>query len=305
MIAGHAPLAFALGASLAIVLRRDRHEALTIGLVAGAFALVPDIDMVYAVAGLLGSGTTELWSATAAFWAHSTAVHRAATHSLVVSLAAAVAFSLAGNRRTSFVAYAALCGLVGLELLLTDALAAAIMALFAVAGLGVTSGARRIGFDRGTILIAALVGLVSHPFGDLFTGQPPPLLYPFDVPVLTDRIALVADPTLNLLAVFGLELAMIWLGVVAAGRLLEAPVFHHIDRRAAIGAGYGAAVFFVPPPTLDVSYQFVFSVVAVGAVGIAPLTQRIDRRGIVTAALTGLAAMTLGGLAYTAVYLVT
>jgi hypothetical protein len=75
----------------------------------------------------------------------------------------------------------------------------------------------------------------------------------------------------------------------------------------------------LPAPTLSVSYHFVFSVLAVGTVGMAPRElpisrlrrpttlsrpwlSRPDANDALAAALTGLTAVTLGTVAYTAGY---
>jgi hypothetical protein len=74
--------------------------------------------------------------------------------------------------------------------------------------------------------------------------------------------------------------------------------------------GYAASVFVVPAPTLERSYPFVFTILAVGALGLFPRLRRTDsltspgfrRPDAVAAVLTGLAAVTLAWLAYAAAY---
>ncbi|MFC6976281.1 metal-dependent hydrolase [Halomicroarcula sp. GCM10025709] len=87
--------------------------------------------------------------------------------------------------------------------------------MFAASGLAVAAVAGRLDVSPRTLLPLALVGLLSHPFGDLFTGSPPPLLYPFDVQVVTDLVVLHPDPTLHLLGAFAIELSTVWLAVYA------------------------------------------------------------------------------------------
>jgi membrane-bound metal-dependent hydrolase YbcI (DUF457 family) len=303
MIAGHAFIAFALGASVAMGLGTSRHRALLFGVAAGAFAIVPDVDMLYAVVGLVRAEPTGIWAATGAFWDSSRAVHRAMTHSLLLAGPAAVGFALAaGARRVRLAAALPLAGLVALGWLVEGLLAAMMLLLFAVAGVAVALEARRLGLGQRTILLAALVGLLSHPFGDLFTGTPPPLFYPLGTQVFGERVTLVADPTLNLLGVFGLELATIWLGVLVASRLVDWSLLQAIDWRAGAGVLYGAAAFVLPPPTLETSYHFVFSVLAVGSLGVVSLRTRPVGRPLARGAVTGLAAVTLAAAAYTLVY---
>ncbi|MFB6354498.1 MAG: metal-dependent hydrolase [Halobacteriales archaeon] len=302
MFVGHAFVAFAIGATGAVRLGASRRRALLFGVTAAAFATVPDVDVLVAVLGLLRAGPDGVWAATAAFWAASQAVHRAVTHSLLLALPAAGGFALAAGRRFRPVAAVPLAGLVAIGWLAEGPLAAAMLGLFALAGLAVARLAAGHGLGRRAVLAAALLGLLSHPFGDLFTGTPPSLFYPLEAAVVGERVTLLADPTLNLLGVFGLELAAIWLGVAVAARFAGWSLATAIDRRAAAGALYGVAAFLLPPPTLETSYHFVFSVLAVGSVGAAPLSRRIDRERAARAAVTGLAGVSLAGAAYAAVY---
>ena len=303
MFVGHAFIAFALAASLADRAGLPRYRALQFGAVAGAFALVPDVDILYAVAGTVRADPAGVWGAAAAFWDSSQAVHRAMTHSIALAVPAAVGFGLAaasGRRRLA--AGVPLVGLVALGWIADGALAAAMLLLFVGAGVVVARGAARWGVQPELVAAAAALALVTHPFGDLFTGAPPPLFFPLGTEVFGDRVTLLADPTLNLLAVFGLELLAIWAGVVVAARLAGWSIVDAIDPRAAAGGLYGAAAFVLPPPTLETSYHFVFSVLAMGSLGAVSLVAAVDRGRLARAGVTALTAVSLAGLAYTLVY---
>ncbi|MFB6072051.1 MAG: metal-dependent hydrolase [Halobacterium sp.] len=302
MFVGHATLAFGLVALAALRFGASRERALALAATAGLFAAVPDVDMVYAVVGLLDANLAHPMAAATSFWGASTAVHRAVTHSLVVAVPAAAAFALAPTRRA--VAAAGLAGLVTATGLASGAVAAGVVALFACCGWLVARGAHRVGVRGRTLFGVALVGLASHPFGDLLTGKPPELLYPLKVAVFDGRLTLSADPTLHLLGAFGVELAAIWVGVVAAFALADARVTDHLDGRATAGAAYALAAIVVPPPTLEFSYPFVFSVVAVGFVGAVPHPRRTARSlpSLPTTVVTGLAAVTVAGAAYAVAY---
>lgn len=299
MFVGHSALAFALVAGAA-TRYADRRRALRLGLAAAAFAAVPDVDVAFAVAGILDAGPTGVWSATAAFWAGADVVHRSVTHSVVLAVPAAIAFALvAADRRPA--AAGVLAALVVVGFAAGGRLAAGLLVLYAAVGVAVALGCTRLDLDARAVLATALLGLCSHPFGDVFTGEPPRFLYPLDGTLLAERIALHPDPTPNLLSVFGLELATLWLAVGAAAWLTRRSLRSHLDPRAAVGAGYGAIAVVLPAPTLEVSYHYVFSVLAVGTVG-APLSPRPGRRRIARAAVTGLAAISLGLLASSVVY---
>lgn len=307
MFVGHGLLAFAVAAGVAHALGWSRERALAVGLVAGAFGLAPDVDVLYAPAGLLVSLSPE------AFWAAGNAVHRAVTHSLVVGAVAAVAaWLLAGA--TSPEGYAErvdrarlgaggllLAGLVAVAAAVTGPLAALVTAAFAVAVALVALAAPKLGLGPRAAGAAALVGLLTHPFGDLFTGAPPTMLYPFDAVLVAERVVLHPDPTLHLLGAMGVELATAWLALLVYLRLDGYRLREHLAGRAGLGAGYAAVAPLLVPPTLGVSYHFVFSVLAVGLV--AAVASRDVRRRPLRVAVTGLAAVTLAALAYAAVYL--
>ncbi len=345
MFVGHAMLAFALAAGFAHRTGRSRERALSFGLVAGAFATVPDVDMLYALSGLVG-GVDGVVDAVGGFWSASTLVHRALTHSLVVGVTSAVGFALwsrgvarnegthapgssVGSVRTGMGAgFVVLVALVGTAGLTGGWPGLAVMIAFVLAGLAVVTAAIRLG-DLGprAILATALLGLLSHPFGDLFTGEPPQLLYPFGPQPIAERVVLSVDPTLHLLGTFGLELATIWMAAVVYCHLIDHSVRGHVHWRAAFGIAYAGAALALPAPTVDSSYRFVFSVLAVGVVGPAPLVgqayrtlhgnpdhrQHGDRHGrrvravvdgTLAPVVTGLTAVTLAGLSFAVAYTV-
>jgi membrane-bound metal-dependent hydrolase YbcI (DUF457 family) len=304
---GHAALAFALAAGAAAYLGIEHEEALLFGAVAGAFAVVPDVDIGYAVVGLATTGSVDLASLPDVFWETGNTVHRGLTHSFVVETAAALLFGLLAHRgRWRAVAVAGLAGVVVVTVAVLGALEGGVLASFLLAGAAVTLGARRwTGLWPRTVFAAALVGLLSHPFGDVFTGTSPTLLYPFDVSLLPERVLLSSDPTLHLLGAFATELATVWLAVVVYFSLRDRPLFGCFRRRAALGTGYAGTVLLLPAPTLAVSYQFVFSVLAAGAVVALVGRSTVEVRSAHarrTALVTGLSTVTVAWLAYLVAY---
>ncbi|WP_435128803.1 metal-dependent hydrolase [Halobaculum sp. D14] len=333
MFVGHALLAFALVAAVAHRLGSER--ALTLGVVAAAFAAVPDVDIGYAlvgvashlggvgVAGATGAGGTaagDAVSLAATFWSTGNVVHRAVTHSLVVAPVVAAAAALWVTDRTDarLVGAALLGGLVAVAAAVSGALGAAVMLAFAVAALLLAAAvAGRTDLTPAATFAVAAFGLLSHPFGDLFTGEPPRLLYPLGVELVPHRVALSPDPTLHLLAAFGVELATVWAAALVWARIRAtdaggpARLLPRVDARAVAGAGYAASALVIPAPTLDLSYPFVFSVLAVGLVGVAPrvrLRPRTWRIGVARpgperTVFTALAAVTVAAAAYLLAYL--
>lgn len=331
MFLGHALLGFALAGGFALAAGWERERAVAFAVVTAAFATAPDVDMLYAVVGVaeaLGSAAGAFGIAES-FWEAGNVVHRSVTHSLVVALpiAAAAGLWVRWRRGSEFadgttpIARNDLAGFgVGVALGITTAgvtawsglLAGAIVGIFCLAALGIAEGAvRRTTLGNRAVLGAALVGLGTHPFGDLLTGEPPALLYPLDVAVVGERLALSADPTFHLLGAFGVELAALWLGVAVFLRLYGVSPRVALGRRATLGAGYAAGALVLPAPTLEWSYPFVFTVLAVGLLGVAPRLQfesvpgrpRIELPNGTAAAVTGLAAVTVAWAAYSVAYL--
>ena len=293
MFVGHGLFAFALVVLAARRAAWPRDRALAVGALAFAFGTLPDIDIVYAVFGLVG-GFSGPFAAASAFWEASTVVHRTVTHSLVVGTVAAVAFACWHGARTrswpeswrlgsGAVAAVSLLALVGTGFAVSGPLAAAVLAVFCLAGIAVTSvaGRRLPWLTPRTVAAVALVALLTHPFGDLLTGEPPAMLYPFAVTLVPERLVVHSDGTIHLLAAFGLELTAIWAAVAAFLSLSNRRLRAYVRPRAGLGFGYAGAVAVVPAPTVDASYQFVFSILAVGVLGIVELRRGAFGRSLV------------------------
>lgn len=305
MFIGHGMLAFAIVAVVAALVGWSPQRALLIGVVAGAFATLPDIDMVYAPVGFVlsfdGFGTAD-----EAFWSSASVAHRGVTHALPIAIVAAVGFAAVAYRGLAHPSTVAAAGGVAVLIMFVStasgAIAGVILALFALGGGAITAVALRLEFTAVPIGLAAAVGLISHPFGDLFTGSPPALWYPFDGPPL-ETVILHGDPTLHLLGAFFIELATIWAAVLVVAWLTDLPLLSAIRPRAGIGVGYAGMVFVIPAPTLEVPTPFVLTVLAVGLLAI-PL--RLDGRDPIywRVVVTALTAVTVAALAFTAAYLV-
>jgi hypothetical protein len=313
MFVGHAALAFATVSGVAVARGWASERALALGVVAGAFAALPDVDMVYALVGVAGAAGSDALAVAGAFWSTGNVVHRAVTHSLVLApaVAALAALQVRSGPRPRALAVVIAVPLIALVAAAGGALAGFVTLLFALGAAVVGTVAGRYGgLTAPQTLGAALVGLVTHPFGDLFTGEPPAMLYPLDAALVTDRVALAADPTLHLLAAFGIELATVWAAVAVVCLATGLRPTAAVSPRATLGAGYAASVVLVPAPTLDLSYPFVFSVLGVGLLGVLPRVRLVGRSPTVEppdwfgAGLTGLSAITVAWLAYTVAYVV-
>lgn len=326
MFIGHALLAFALAALVAQWRGWRSRQALAVGVAAGAFAALPDVDVLYAA---VAANPTEFVASTGvqpeAFWGPANEAHRLMTHSLVVAALAGPGFGLwtlrsaAGWRRAGAVLGAAiLAGLVAVAVAASGPTGAFVVAAFVLVGLAIAEASRsRLALSPRVVALAATAGIASHPWGDLVTGEPPALFYPFEVSLLSERIVLSSDPTLHLLGAFALELGVVALAAVVVAREAGYRPHRLVDRRALLGAVYGVSAVFMAPPTIHLSYQFVGSILAVGGVcGVAhpsirgwyPLRTVVDRlvgtseRALRTA-LTTLTGIAVALVSYGVVYL--
>lgn len=278
MIVGHSMVAFAVVAGAGASRGWAPRRALVAGATAAAFAVVPDVDMAYgAVAVTLVEGATPL-AALDAFWSATSRIHRFATHFLGTGLVAAVgsgavAAGLADGRDGAgaarmVVGVAVLCGLVWAMLAAFGPLVALVVALYAATALAVTAVAvRHAGLDPPAVTAAAAFGLLSHPFGDMLTGQPPSMFYPLAPGFPAESVPLGPDPTLAFLAVFAVELATVWAALAVYRRLTGRPTRRDVDARALLGAPYAVAALVAVPHPL-VTYYPTFSLLGIAGLGV-------------------------------------
>lgn len=340
MFVGHEFLAFALAAWGAVRVGVGDRAALHAGAVAAVAALLPDLDVAYALATYIvavAGGTPLGWEA---FWGVANATHRVVTHTLPTGVVAALWLGAAvavtrwrtpgpGRGSPGRAATVALVGavIVGAAILLVGfgvavSLSAAVvaggfLACVAAAGWGL---ATRVGLSTRGVAAAAAVGFLSHPFGDVFLAAPPPFLSPFGPAVYPGRVSLAADPTLDLLSILGVELAAVWAGVAAftgvAGRRIghSDRVRDVFDRRAAVGVAYAPAAVVLPRPTIADAHLLGATVVPFAAIvgiwaGYASFRRAAGGRGsrwfgpVYTGVVTGVTTLTLAAVGYAAVYL--
>ena len=297
MFVGHAALAFGFAVFGARSLGWGRDRALGLGIVVGLAATLPDLDMLSVLPGLL-AGPIPTHSPVEAFWTGA-AAHRSLTHSLLVALPVGAVVGLVAKPGRFRDSGLLLAGSTGVALLALPGGSATVIVPFVLGAVALGLLAAELAIPWKATGFGATAALLAHPFGDLVTGDPPWLLYPAGVEVLTGRVTLAADPTLHLLSAFFLEIGAIWIGVAALLHLRDRSLRAAIHPRAALGGVFAGVAFLIPAPTLAVSYQFVFGVLAVGAVGVDP-RRRLDPLEVVP---TGLAAITVAGVAYATAYL--
>jgi len=334
---GHALLAFALAVLVAEWRGWPSERAVAVGVATGAFAALPDVDILYAVVAV---DPTQFIATTGVrpeeFWGPANEAHRLMTHSLTVAAVAGAAFGLwtwgadpetplfewpTGNRRRQAGAVATAVVLAGLVVVAgrtSGPIGAFVMTAFAVGGVAIATVARsRLELSPRIVGLAAVAGIASHPWGDMVTGSPPALLYPFEAGLVPERVLLSSDPTLHLLGAFAIELAAIALAAVVVARHRGYSPAALVDGRAVLGVLYGGAALVMVPPTIEVSYHFVASIVLVGVACasiprsrqepylIRDLSSRLagDAEAALRTTFTALGAIALALASYAVVYL--
>jgi membrane-bound metal-dependent hydrolase YbcI (DUF457 family) len=309
MFVGHSAIAFVLGSMLAYILGYNNEKIIGFGVLAGAFAIVPDLDMGYAFIGILKSGATDISTLQEEFWASGLVVHRGITHSLVIGLFGSLSFGLiAFNKSIKALGFLILIVLMILTLIYNGLLEFAVIVTFSIGGVFISSISRYANANPIMILYCSFIGILSHPFGDIFTGSSPELLYPLDFRILPTRVLLSSDPTLHFLGAFTIELLAIWLAFGVYIKLQNHNIRQYIHYYVAtLGIFYSITIISLPPPTLSVSYHFVFTIILAGIIGILAeipnpkVHSKQSRRRIF---LTGLSVITVGLISYSTVYLI-
>lgn len=322
MYVGHSLLAFALGALLARRVGVSRSRVLTIGALAAGFALLPDVDTANTVVAVVQAGPSNLFPTPRYVWtAEAWRVHRALTHSIVVGAVATAGVSALGfahqrrddpGRRTILLGIGAMAfGGILAAGLWTDGLAGLAIAGLYVAGAAAMAWvATRRRVPPRWIGVAAAVGLLTHPFGDVFMGRPPAFLYPLTTTPPISKVAVAADPTVNLVVLFLLEVGLAWAALWTVSSARGWRIRDAVEPRAVLALGFAGSALVIRPPTLEVAYHFAAGALSTGlVVGVLPGVLRgrmvpgdgrLDPRAGVA---TGLAAVTLALLAYLVAYL--
>jgi membrane-bound metal-dependent hydrolase YbcI (DUF457 family) len=230
-----------------------------LGLAAGLFALIPDIDVLYAFTEI-AEVTSGFYGFTDSFWDASQQTHRGFTHSLVTSLIAVSMFSINYLTEKKYLAGVFIFLMTGLSYFLEGTINASIVFVFILTGFIITERIKQDISFRDFAAVSAF-GLLAHPFGDVITGIPPDFLYPLPLELINERIIIFWDPSLNFLAVFRLELFLIWSGILRYVLIKEKNLREELSIVSATGFIYGTSSFFLTSPSLSNSYRFVFSIV--------------------------------------------
>ncbi|MDZ7849759.1 MAG: metal-dependent hydrolase [Halodesulfurarchaeum sp.] len=314
MFVGHAFLALALGLFLGQIAGLRSSRLLALGLVAAGASIVPDLDLVVTVGSIAGVFGDSLVGSWEGYWGASNPLHRDVSHTLIGGFGAAIVVGGAAigtrsffNQRVGPLFGAVGIGVVGLFLPLL-VLGSAVETVGWVGYSVVLLGAVLLGalaatkttLGPGPVFAGAALGLLLHPFTDVFLGTPPRMFYPLEPGLFAESVVFTADSTLNLLGIALAELAAIWVGVIALSRVHGRRIGEVVDRWAAIGLVYPLVMLFVPQPTMADAHWLGFTLVPFGIVGLAPLLEsgRTDPDWLLRSVATGLATLTVAAVAY-------
>lgn len=318
MFVGHLFLAFALGALVGHLAGFDERRTLSLGVVVAGGMLLPDLDLIVSVGSVVGAVGDSVVATWEGYWGGSTAGHREVSHTLigaagtglVLGAAAAWVQSRRSGRRVRLAGSLGLgllgifgplvilgptvtpMGWVGFGVVLAGAVVMGVLA------------ARRTSLGVGAILGGGLLGLLVHPFTDVFLGDPPPMFAPVETAFLGESVVIAADPTLNLLGVTAAELGAVWLGVLAASRLRGIAVRELVDRAALAGLAFPVVMVLLPRPTMDAAHWLGFPLAPFALVGLVPLRERgrADPDWALRAIGTGVATLTVAVVGYGVAY---
>lgn len=317
MYLGHSFLAFAIVAAVGHrVTDLDRRRVLLLAALAAGYGILPDVDTWRTLYVFLREGPEGVFPMEHYVWQYSWMVHRQLTHSVVTGSAATVVSGLAALslqrdgdllRVGSAVALAgAIGGLLFAALHTAGSIGAATMALFLAGAVGLAVTGRARGATALHVTAVAGVGLLTHPFGDFWMGQPPAILAPLVSEPPFDEVFLSSDPVLHYIGAVGVEVALLAVCVHLVCTLTGRDTRAYLSPLALLGLGYAGALGRVPPPTFAEAYQFaggLFALSVLVVLAVSLFDPREEAAGTRARALfTGVVAFGLGLVAYAAAY---
>ena len=254
MFAGHFFLAFLLVSLFSYFAGGEREHSLYLGIFAGLFGFAPDLDTFYAftqLPGLLVSGFNPFES----FHMATGVIHRGITHSLITGLVTVFLVVAAYENKVYNFLSVLILGFYGL--LLNGVIGAQVMVVYGSA-IALISYRAADYISREEIFFVGFFGLLSHPFGDLFTGTPPKLLYPV-TDLSVSKIILFEQPELNVLIILLSELFLVAAGLTLIIYLGD----FNITPLASITAF--VVIFYIPfliliQPSVGTTHRFTLSI---------------------------------------------
>lgn len=254
-------LGFTASVLISDSLDMKKKRQITVGLMTMLFALLPDFDLAIVFVELLNSGFQEISYGGGEFWDDSVKFHRGITHSLIFSFVSATIFSLvAYGDKHKKIGFASAGLVVLLSMIFLGWLRGITISFYMILGLIIATIARERNLDIRLVIISSFTGLITHPFGDVFTGPPPEMLAPLPFELVSDQLKLFQDSTLHFLSAFALELAIAWISIYTYLRLKDESIDIYLRPYVVLGVFYGLISPFVDPPTLTSADHFVVGI---------------------------------------------
>ncbi len=318
MYLGHAFLAFALTLTIGHFLNIDDRHLPVLGGVAAGYGTLPDVDLWRTIYVYLQSRPTSLFPTQVYVWEHSWVVHRTATHSLIIATITIILIAIythtrhhdgwqkaGGDAATIVIAG----GLIWHELQAGGTPAGVTMTVFLTGALLLAHFGLQYAVTPWETAGVAAVGLLTHPFGEYWMGNPPPLLYPLSTDPPIGEIFLAADPVVHFLTAITIELALLWTCIILTTQTTPTTIEiqNSISPLAAIGitALAFSSILAIPPPTFAEAYQFTttLSLLATTTALTIIIPTWPDKASLNRGGLTALATFTIGTITYTLTYL--
>ena len=193
----------------------SQSQIATFSIISGIYGLVADLDIMFTfvetIIIIVNTGNISIDK----FWDISRTFHRQSTHSLFVGFLSIIWIAIQStyisnttkpydNIPFDYIISIG-CGLVMGFMIDDFARGILVSGLFVFCILSITRLVRfRIPSNKRVVFVSAVIGILSHPFGDIFTGTPPEFFYPI-YQIGLERIVLFANETLNLSVLFLFE----------------------------------------------------------------------------------------------------
>ena len=276
----------------------DQSRIIIFCIVSGIYGLVADLDILFAfveaILFIVNTGNISIDK----FWDISRTFHRQSTHSLFVGFLSIIGIVIQSTYISDITKpYENIlfdyiisigCGLMMGFMINDFARGILVSGLFVFCVLSITRLIRfQISFNKRVVFMSAVIGILSHPFGDIFTGTPPEFFYPI-YQISLERIVLFANETLNLSVLFLFEnfLVVVLILLYANAKNIKINMIRSTLLAAVIS---GIIISYViPSPSINDPYQFVSGILVLTIAYIFITSYKKDIRYLLKAPIVSL-----------------
>lgn len=267
MFVGHSAIAFIIIASITYYTTRDKQLSILLGSFSAIFATLPDVDIIAGVTiFLLNFATEQIGANPTGFWSLTNIAHRGVTHSHIVLLPAVAIISVLLYKPRFGDIYTIILIIFSPLLILFHTTNFVSLTTFylILASVAIVSRLYRKYNYHNELIISGLFGLFIHPYTDFFTGVPPEVLWP--VYIFDFNMLYLSSPVIHLILVGIIESVSIVFALTFYIWLAERE--YHLKHLTLSFGGLVASVvpFLTTHPTVENSYQFVYSTILIGLI---------------------------------------